>query len=126
NDDGGLASSTAGGVHPCQLVLANGEHPQRVVVMKVVLAGDGQRGDVVYRAHLGRVDASLVEGRAVVGHSVEHVTRQSGEPAALQLVQLGARHHLRIWVEHPNFQSGVAVVPTVVHLSRSWWSRLRN
>src|SRR5690606_19300602 len=46
-DDGGLASSTAGGVHPCQFVLANCEHPQRVVVMKVVLAGDGQRGDVV-------------------------------------------------------------------------------
>ncbi len=93
-DHGGLAGRAGGGVDPDHLFPGDGEHPERVVVTKVGLGGEGQPGQVRELLDVVGMHPGGVEGVTVVRDVVVGVPERPGQPLGLERPQLVDRRGL--------------------------------
>ncbi|MNE26790.1 hypothetical protein D3C80_1201740 [compost metagenome] len=97
-DHGRLAGGAAGGVDAHDLALRHGEHAEGVVVAQVVLAGEGELGQVLQGLQVVRVHALLIKALAVqrdVLVGVLQAPAQAFQLVLAQFVDAGGFH----WVK---------------------------
>jgi hypothetical protein len=75
-------------MHPDHLLARHREHPERVVIAQVGLAGQRVLGQVGQVLAVVRVDTCRVEGRLVVRHVGVRVPQRPAQPFQLQGSQL--------------------------------------
>src|SRR5664280_582244 len=87
-DDGGPAGRPAGGMDPSHPLGRYGEHPERVVVAKVVLRGERKARQVGQSPAVVGMDAGGGEGLPVERHVVVGMPQRPAQPFQLQRRQL--------------------------------------
>ena len=88
------AGGAAGGLKPHYILHGGGKKTVGVIVAKVILYGEGQKGDIVYRADILRFDSGGVHFFAVEGDIVVHAPDGIFKTLALKPAKLLARHKL--------------------------------
>ena len=82
---------------PRELRAGDGEHPERIRVPQVVLAGEGKAAQVVERADVSRRDAA--EPLPVDGNPLLHAADESAQPFELERPELLAGQALEPGLE---------------------------
>jgi hypothetical protein len=91
-DDRRPPTGAAGGVHAHEPLARHRQQPERVVLAQVLLAGEGQAGDVLERAdHAGRLDAGGVQALAQRRGAGQHPLDRRAQAPELQCAQQLAR-----------------------------------